>query len=296
MFDGLHLGHREVIAGALAAAREDGGVAAVLTFDPHPSAVLRPDQATPLLHPAWWRRLRLAETGVAEVVVHPFDTAFASLTAEEFPAWLKQQVPSLRSVHVGENWRFGRGRIGDVVRLVQLAAPLGILVRSTPRVTFGDEPISSTRLRGLIAEGRMEEAAVLLGSAYDCGGTVEAGRRLGRVLGFPTLNLPWDPGLRPRFGVYAVQVAAGLDGAGPWLPGVANYGVRPTVEAAGRPLVEVHVLDHVPALDAGSALRVRWLGFLRPERKFDGVDALRVQIAADADAARAYFAGGVDRR
>lgn len=289
MFDGVHTGHRAVVAGAVRAARADGGAAAVLTFDPHPSVILRPEAATRLLHPAWWRRRRLAECGVDAVVVQAFDAAFAAVEADDFPSWLRARVPLLRSVHVGANWRFGRGRVGDVDLLRLLGQRHGFGVVATPRVEAGGEPISSSRLRELVAAGRIEEANALLGEPYDSAGVVVPGRRLGRTIGYPTLNLPWEPEVAPRFGVYAVRVLAGLDPAGDGLPAVANYGVRPTVEAAGQPQLEVHVLGPCGGLDTGSLVRVRWLRFLREERRFASVDDLRAQIARDAAAARALL-------
>jgi riboflavin kinase/FMN adenylyltransferase len=288
MFDGVHLGHRAVIEAAVQSARRSSGLAAVLTFWPHPSAIFRPDHPTRLLMDSSWRARELGRLGVDAVVTQPFTPEFARIAAEDFLPWLRAQAPKLAGVYAGENFRFGQGRRGDVALLVAEGRKLGIAVFSAPRVNLDGEPISSTRIRAALVEGRIDEANSMLGRTYATEGVVVAGRKLGRTLGFPTLNLPWEPDLRPRFGVYAVRVSgAKLEGRGA-LPAVANYGLRPTVEVAGRPLLEAHLLGDCP-FDVGDAISVEWLQFLRPEMKFSGVDELRAQIGADCAAARAFF-------
>ncbi len=287
MFDGVHLGHKAVIDSAVRSARRSGGVAAVLTFDPHPSRLFRPEDPVRLIMDRERRVAALLALGVAAVVVQPFDAAFAGIEAGALLPHLRAKLPSLHTVYVGENWRFGKGRTGDVAMLVAEAKKLGLHVVSAPRINGDGEPISSTRIRALLTEGRMDAANVLLGSAYASEGVVTGGKRLGRTLGFPTLNLPWAPDLHPRLGVYVVSVQR-ADGSDAPRRAVANYGLRPTVERADAPQLEVHVLDDCP-YGAGDALRVEWLAFVRPEQKFPGVDALREQIARDRDAARAWF-------
>ncbi|MBC8011416.1 MAG: riboflavin biosynthesis protein RibF, partial [Burkholderiales bacterium] len=160
-------------------------------------------------------------------------------------------------------------------------------VVSAPRINGDGDPISSTRIRALLVEGRIDAANVLLGSAYASEGVVTGGKRLGRTIGFPTLNIPWTPDLHPRLGVYVVSVQRADGGDAP-RRAVANYGLRPTVELASAPQLEVHVLEDCP-YGVGDALRVEWLAFLRPEQKFSGLDALRAQIERDREAARAWF-------
>ena len=283
MFDGVHLGHRAVIEAAVQSARRSGGVAAVLTFRPHPSALFRPDQPTRLILEAPTQARLMQGLGVAAVITHPFTREFALIEAEEFLPWLKEKLPGLAAVYVGENWRFGAGRRGDVALLVAAARRLGLAVFSAPPVNFNGEPVSSTRIRDLLEEGEVAAAGALLGYTYFAHGTVAAGKQLGRTLGFPTLNLPWAPQLRPRFGVYAVRVR-GAEGE-ETLPGVANYGIRPTVERSAVPVLETHVLGACP-FDAGDAIAVEWLRFVRPEMKFSSVGELRARIAADVAAAR----------
>jgi riboflavin kinase/FMN adenylyltransferase len=296
MFDGVHLGHKAVIDSAVRSARRSGGMAAVLTFDPHPSRLFRPEDPVRLIMDRERRVAALLALGVAAVIVQPFDAAFAGIDAEGLLPHLRANLPSLHTVYVGENWRFGKGRRGDVAMLVAEARKLGLHVVSAPRINGDGEPISSTRIRILLTEGRMDAANVLLGSAYASDGVVRPGRQLGRTIGFPTLNLPWEPDLRPRLGVYVVSVEAaergGAAGLAMPLRAVANYGVRPTVEQGAEPApqLEVHVLGECP-FGAGDRLRVEWLAFLRPERRFEGVEALREQIGKDREAASRWFGG-----
>jgi len=288
MFDGVHLGHRAVIEAAVQSARRDGGVAAVLTFWPHPSALFRPEDPTLLILDAATRARRLLEVGADVVITQPFTREFAAITAEEFLPWLQRKLPRLVTVYAGENFRFGRGRRGDAALLAAEAHKLGLGIFSAPRVNFDGEPISSTRIRGLLAAGEIERANALLGYTYRAEGVVTPGKRLGRGLGFPTLNLGWAPGLRPRFGVYAVRVSDAKSSAP--RPAVANYGLRPTVEQTTEPRLETHVLGACPWAE-GDAIVVEWLHFLRPETKFANVDELRAQIARDRAAAEAFFHG-----
>lgn len=287
MFDGVHLGHRAVIESATRSARRSGGEAAVLTFDPHPSRLFRPAEPVRLIMDRERRVSALLALGVSAVVVQPFDAAFAAIEAEDFLPALRRHLPALHTVYVGENWRFGRGRRGDVALLVAEAKKHGLHVVSAPRINGDGEPISSTRIRALLAEGRIDAANVLLGSAYASDGVVVGGKRLGRTIGFPTLNLPWSPDLVPRLGVYVTTIRR-ADGSDAPRRAVANYGLRPTVERADAPQLEVHLLDDCP-YGPGDALRAEWLTFLRSEQKFAGLDELRAQIARDRDAALAWF-------
>jgi riboflavin kinase/FMN adenylyltransferase len=283
MFDGVHLGHRAVIEAAVQSARRSGGVAAVLTFWPHPSALFRPEQPTRLITPVPQKITLLAGLGVQAVITHPFSASFGAIEATEFLPHLRQRLPSLAAVYVGENWRFGRGRAGDIALLLAEGRKLGVHVFSAPRVNLDGEPVSSTRIRAWLEAGEIAAANAAFGYSYFAEGPVVPGKQLGRKLGFPTLNLAWDPELRPRFGVYAVRVRGAKEETA--LSGVANYGVRPTVEAAAAPMLEVHLLSAC-RFGAGDRLTVEWLRFLRPERKFAGVEELRAQIGQDIAAAR----------
>ena len=285
MFDGMHLGHRAVIAGALRAARNERGLAGMLTFWPHPSALFRPSQPTRLIQETSVKVKMAFEFGLDVVIAQPFTPEFAAIAAEEFVPHLLRHLPSLAAIYVGDNWRFGRGRRGDVALLTAEATKRGLVVLSTPRVQRAGAPVSSTRIRELLEQGDVVAANALLGYAYFAEGVVSPGKRLGRTLGFPTLNLAWAPELRPRFGVYAVRVS-GPSAREPLL-GVANYGLRPTVEQTDAPRLETHVLGDCP-FQEGDQLKVEWLRFIRPEMKFASVEELKAQIARD----RAAVAGG----
>ena len=293
MFDGVHLGHQAVIESALHSARRAGGLAGVLTFDPHPSRLFRPENPVRLLMPVELKtRFLLEQLGVDFVVQEPFTPAFAAIEAEAFLPHLRSALPHLQALYVGENWRYGARRRGDVNSLVQAGRLLGVNVLSAPRVNFDGEPISSTRLRALIAAGEVTLAGDLLGYAYFAVGAVLPGRQLGRTLGFPTLNLAWEPECAPAAGVYAVRVRAEGEPGSAARPGVANYGRRPTVEADGRPLLEVHVLGDCP-WGPGDRLVVEWVRYLRPEKRFADLAALQAQIGRDREAAQRFFAGMV---
>ncbi len=287
MFDGVHLGHQAVIESAVRSARRSGGLAGVLTFWPHPSALFHPARPARMLMSPPVKARVLAGLGVDAVIVQPFNLEFARIAAEEFLPFLRARLPQLAGIYVGENWKFGAGRRGDVRLLLAEAAKQRVTVVSVPPIHCDGAVVSSSRIRTGLEAGRIEEVNQLLGYSYFAEGEVIPGRRLAGTLGFPTLNVAWEPELAPRFGVYAVRVAG--DPAPAPLPAVANYGVKPTVAAtAGAPLLEAHILGACP-WTTGSRITVEWLKFLRPEEKFAGVEALRAQIARDAAAAKAFF-------
>ena len=285
MFDGVHLGHKSVIESAIHSARRSGGRAGVLTFWPHPSALFRPESPTPLLMPPAMKRRVLAGLGIDFLIEQNFTREFAGIEAGDFVAGLRRWLPPLAAVYVGENWRFGRGRAGDVALLIELAQAAGLQVFSAARLNHNGAPISSSRIRELLAAGAIAEANALLGYSYFAEGVVQRGRRLGQTIGFPTLNVPWEPELQPRYGVYAVEVSTAQKNP---VKGVANYGLRPTVGTADHPLLEVHLLEPAP-LTYGDNLIVRWLHFLRPESRFGSVDELKTQIAVDRRNALQFF-------
>lgn len=285
MFDGVHLGHQSVIGAATQSAQSSGGLAGVLTFNGHPSRLLRPDNPTRLILSREAKRRVLSRFALDFLIEQEFSADFAAVGARDFLPLLQRSLPRLSAIYVGENWRFGRGREGDVPLLIQEAGKVGVKVISAPRLQHDGSPISSSRIRELIEAGRIEEANGLLGYSYFSEGAVQTGRKLGRQIGFPTLNLAWEPELRPCYGVYAVSV---VDESGATSLGVANYGLRPTVAQTTRPVLEVHVLGE-SKLGPGSKLTVHWLHFLRPEKKFSGVEELTAQIAQDRQNALLFF-------
>jgi riboflavin kinase / FMN adenylyltransferase len=287
MFDGVHLGHRAVVEAAVQSARGGGGISGVLTFWPHPSALFRPENPTKLMQNAEIKARMLLALGVDVVITQSFTPELAAVCAEDFLPWLKQRLPQLATVYVGENFRFGQGRRGDAALLVASGRQHNVRVFPAARVNHNEEPISSTRIRAQLAAGDVQAANALLGYNYFAEGVVTSGKKLGRTIGFPTLNLPWSPELRPRYGVYAVRIS-GARQAVPQ-PAVANYGVRPTVEKTEEPRLETHVLGTCEFRE-GDGIKVEWLHFFRPEMKFAGVEDLRAQIAQDRIAATEFFA------
>ena len=283
-FDGVHLGHKAVIESAVFSAQRSGGVSGVLTFDPHPSRLFRPDAPTLLMMPIELKTSMLHTVGVDVVIQKHFDRAFASIPAEDFLRDLKAALPALKSIYVGENFRFGKMRAGSIATLIDSGNELGLGVFSVERIKHNGEPISSTRIRQDLTSGQIESVNDLFGYNYCSNGQVVGGVKLGRQIGFPTLNLPWNPECLPCFGVYHVRFRGTADQ--PWAFAVANYGVKPTVaEADQLPALEVHALDDTK-LDCGDSIEVEWLRFIRPEQKFASVDALKLQIARDCETAR----------
>lgn len=290
--DGVHLGHQALIARARRHAQVHGLRTVALTFDPHPAAVLAPERApTPLTTPSRRREL-LLQAGADAVLVMPFTTALAALSPEAFLDELRAR--GARGLVVGPDFRFGRGRAGDLALLECYGQAHGLSVLIEPNVLVDGERVSSTAIREALQAGEVERACTLLGHLPELEGEVVSGQRRGRTLGFPTANLVTEPVLHPADGVYAVVVR--VLGAGPGQEalrlGVANLGVRPTV-AAGRS-VEVHLFDFDRDL-YGARLRVGFVARIRPEQRFSGLDALRAQIGLDCEAARSTLAASERR-
>lgn len=286
VYDGLHRGHRHVISILRGAAAAHGGLeCAVVTFDPHPLAVVAPDRAPRLLTSVEHRLELLAEAGLDLAAVLPFDEAMRQHTSAHFAATVLSAALRARLVVVGEDFRFGHQRTGNVASLAELGDAHGFTLQVVPLVG-GQAPVSSTRVRALVAAGDLAGAAEALGRPHEVRGAVVAGDGRGRGLGFPTANVAVPAGLaRPPAGVYAVRV--GRRGE-PLLPGVANLGTRPTFAGGDGETLEVHLLDH-PGDLYGEALRVAFVARLRDERRFDGPEDLVRQIRADVAAARAVL-------
>jgi riboflavin kinase/FMN adenylyltransferase len=280
-FDGVHRGHQAVIGAALAWARQRGRPGIILTFDPHPSRLFRPD-APPFALTSLAQRLRLfAELGADAVMVLPFTSALAGLLPEEFvDRWL---VGKLAPLHVvtGHDFTFGKGRSGDVGRLAELGRAAGFTTAALAPVLHEGEPVSSTRIRQALEAGDPRLAASLLTRPFAIEGEVIHGDKRGRTIGVPTANMELNDFVRPRFGVYAVRVVL-PDGS--IRKGVANLGIRPMFEPP-RLLLETWILDWSGDL-YGSSITVELIEWLRPELKLDGLDALMAQIRHDAGAAR----------
>jgi riboflavin kinase/FMN adenylyltransferase len=284
VFDGVHLGHKAVIESAVLSAHRSGGIAGVLTFDPHPSRLFRPEAPTRLIMPIEMKVRMLHNVGVDCVICKHFDAAFASIPANQFLRQLKNALPALKSIYVGENFRFGQKRIGDVATLIASGREFGLGVFSAERIKHNGEPISSTRIRKELEAGNIVAVNDLLGYNYTTSGAIVSGAQLGRTIGFPTLNLPWQPECLPRFGVYYVQFRQSESEK--WQAGVANYGVKPTVADVDQvPALEVHALENT-RLTTGDSIEVEWLHFIRPEQKFASLEQLKIQISKDFDTAK----------
>jgi riboflavin kinase/FMN adenylyltransferase len=285
-FDGVHAGHQEVIQHARREAAESGGSAVVATFDPHPLKFLRPETAPRLLSSTRHKALILERFGVSHLLVIPFDAAMAALSPEEFVGRIAAASRPLASITVGKAWAFGRGRTGTLATLQALGQRLGFTAHGIPPVTYGGEPVSSTRIRTAVERGDFVEAAHLLARDYSVLGTVIHGRHLGNQLGFPTANLALEAEQLPPIGVYAVRALV----RDTLLPGVANLGHRPTVDSESTERhLEVHLFDFTGDL-YGESMEVRFVQRLREELRFESVDLLKAQIERDAARARAILA------
>ncbi len=297
-FDGLHGGHRRVIAAVTGPGPD---VPTVVSFWPHPREVLHGEPRLRLDMPAEKLEL-LAPLGIRQLVMVPFDRQLAALTPEAFVDQVLVQQLGAQRIAVGENFRFGAGRRGDAAELARLGAARGIPVTVVSMLADGEERLSSSRVRRALAAGDLVEAERLLQRPYRFSGQVVQGRGLGRQLGWPTANLAVD-GRKclPAEGVYAARArlldadadrAAAEGPAEPgWMAAVMNLGPQPTVDPSAPSAVEVHLLDRRLEL-VGRCLQVEPLALLRQQQRFDGLAALRAQIGRDADQARA-LAGGV---
>lgn len=283
-FDGVHRGHAALIRRLVEKAGEFAATPTVLTFEPHPREFFTPDSAPARLTTLREKLELLAESGVEQSVVGRFDAAFAALSAEQFVDRVLVAGLRVRHVIVGDDFRFGRGRCGDLRLLQELGAQRGFGAEEMGSVVADGERISSSGVRDALAAGDMERAARLLGRPYVIDGRVVRGEQIGRRIGFSTANIRIRHDPLPMSGVFVVEVG-GL-GEHP-LPGVANLGVRPTANGT-RPLLEVHLFDFDQDI-YGAHLSVRFVHKLRDERRFPNFDALKAQIALDAQAARAYF-------
>jgi riboflavin kinase/FMN adenylyltransferase len=290
-FDGIHKGHQAVIGRAAAEAREVGAKLGLLTFEPHPRSVFRPDDLPFRLTPFRSKAILLCELGVDLLFNLRFNRALAARTAEDFIRDVLVDGLGISRAVVGYDFVFGNRRRGNAALLAEMGEKLGFGVSIVEPAGEGEELYSSTRIRTLLQSGAPRDAAALLGREWQIHGRVEHGDERGRTIGFPTANLHLADYLRPAAGVYAVRAGfdrPGADPGGAWYAGVANFGTRPTF--AGTDLrLEVHLFDFAGDL-YGRHLRVALVDYIRPERKFAGLDDLKAQIAKDALQARQILA------
>ncbi len=281
VFDGVHLGHQEVIAAAQQHAAQHHGTAVVVTFEPHPAHVLRPGSAPKLLCGPRHQQLVLSQIGIPFLLTCPFTAETAKTPAREFIEQLVRVARPLGCISVGYTWNFGHKREGDIHLLMEMGQQHGFAVYGVPPLKIDGAVISSTLIREAISNGDFATSARFLGRDYSVFGTVIEGRRLGRQLGFPTANVEVENEQLPPLGVYVAQARIGDK----WLPAVANLGRKPTITDNADPSLEVHLLDWSGNI-YGQDLEVRFTKFLRPEMKFSGLNELKAQIACDVKAAR----------
>jgi riboflavin kinase / FMN adenylyltransferase len=283
-FDGLHIGHQELIKMVMKRARETDAVSMVVTFRPHPLKILAPEKCPPLIS-IYEEKIALFEKlGLDVLVKIPFTLDFAAMTPEDFTKKILYDLLGAKEIFVGYNYRFGKGRAGNVGTLKKLGEEYGFVVREVEQISLDGEVISSTKIRQLLSEGRVEHAARLLGRIYAITGIVVKGDGRGKCLGFPTANIAPKHSIIPANGVYAVRffVRERL------YDGIANIGLRPTFDE-NRLTIEVYVLDFNEDI-YGEEISLYFIGRIREERKFRSPDELVRQITSDVRTAKGILA------
>lgn len=284
VFDGLHLGHQLIMQTVVDRATAVNAVPTAITFDPHPRAVLHPESAPPLLQTLDQRLANLELLGIGQTIVVRFDREFASQPAEDFLANIVHDRLHAREVYLGKGFAFGKGRGGNIDLLRRMSGELGFVADEVPEVQLRGQRISSSRIRKLLAEGRVNLVRRMLGRPYGVEGVIIRGNRRGHTIGFPTANLKPRNRVIPKFGVYSTATL--VDGA--WRRSITNIGVRPTFETEAEPSIETYIFDLDQDL-YGDVLRVRFLHRIRDERRFNGVEELKAQIEKDTRRALNYF-------
>ncbi len=284
VFDGLHLGHQLIMRTVVERARAVGAVPTVITFDPHPRAVLHAESAPPLLQTFDQKIEACGMLGLEQIIVIRFTREFAQVRAEDFLRDVVRDRLQAVEVYLGRGFAFGYRREGNIELLKKVSGQLGFRAEEVPEVRLRGQRISSSKIRELLAEGRVNLARRMLGRPYGVEGHVVRGQERGRSLGFPTANLHPQNRVIPRSGVYVTATLI----KGRWRRSVTNIGTRPTFEAVPVPSVETYVINWSGNL-YGDVVRVRFLHRLRDERKFPSVEDLKKQISSDLKRATNYF-------
>ena len=284
VFDGLHLGHQKIMETVVARAKAIGSHATAITFDPHPRAVLHPESAPPLLQTLDQRLANFEVLGIEQAIVVRFTKDFASQPADNFLRDIIHDRLHAKEVYLGKGFAFGKDRGGDIELLRRMSSELGFVADEVDEVQIRGLRISSSRIRKLLGEGRINLVRRMLGRPYGVEGVVTRGNRRGHTIGFPTANLRPHNRVIPKFGVYATATL--LDGT--WRRSITNIGVRPTFENNAEPSIESYIFDFDGDL-YGDVLRVRFLHRIRDERKFSGIEELKAQIEKDSRRALNYF-------
>ena len=284
VFDGLHLGHQQIMRTVVERAHAAGAHATAITFDPHPRAVLHPESAPPLLQTLDQRLANFDVLGIEQAIVIPFTKDFAANPAEDFLRDIIHDRLHAREVYLGKGFAFGRDRGGNIDLLRKMSSELGFVADEVGEVRLRGNRISSSKIRELLAQGKVNLARRMLGRPYGVEGVIIRGNRRGHTIGFPTANLKPHNRVSPRYGVYATATL--VDGT--WRRSITNIGVRPTFENEAEPSIETYIFDFDGDL-YGDVLRVRFLHRIRDERKFSGIDELKAQIERDTRRALNYF-------
>ncbi|MBA3692292.1 MAG: bifunctional riboflavin kinase/FAD synthetase [Acidobacteria bacterium] len=284
VFDGLHLGHQKIIQKVVSRAEAAGAVSTVITFDPHPRAVLYPENAPPLLQTLDQRLANFKVLGIKQTIVIRFNQEFANQNAEVFLRDIVHERLQAKEVFLGKGFAFGKNRGGNIELLKKISAELGFYADEVPEITVRGQRISSSKIRELLAIGKINFARRMLGRPYGVEGQIIHGDQRGRTIGFPTANLKPRNRVIPKYGVYAT--ANLIDGK--WRRSITNVGVRPTFENDKEPSIESYIFDFDGDL-YGDVLRVRFLHRIRDERKFSGIEELKNQIEKDTRRALSYF-------
>ena len=284
VFDGLHLGHQKIMRTVVERAEATASHATAITFDPHPRAVLHPESAPPLLQTLDQRLANFEVLGIEQAIVIPFTREFASNPAEDFLRGTVHERLHAKEVYLGKGFAFGKDRGGNIDLLRKMSTELGFHADEVDEVRLRGNRISSSKIRELLAAGRVNLVRRMLGRPYGVEGVIIRGNRRGHTIGFPTANLRPRNRVVPKFGVYATATL--LDGV--WRKSITNIGVRPTFETSTEPSIETYIFDFDGDL-YGDVLRVRFLHRIRDERKFAGIDELKTQIEKDSRRALNYF-------
>ncbi len=284
-YDGIHIGHRQIIERVKARAASLGGTSMLMTFNPHPLHLLRPERELAAIVPLEEKKRLIAETGIDVLLVLPFTREFSALAPETFVSYILVEKLGVKGVVIGYDFRFGSRGMGDISMLETLGASYGFFVEVVDAITLEGEKIGSNRVRRLVSEGNVTKAAGLLGKPYDIEGTVVRGAQRGSAIGYPTINLETHYSLVPANGVYVTEAEV----HGRRYGAVTNIGYDPTFTDARVRTIETFILDFDGTL-YGEKVKLRFMKRLRDEIKFSSVDELKARIADDVATARSYFA------
>lgn len=287
-FDGVHLGHRRILEAVAARAREVGRPSVAITFEPHPLVVLRPDHAPRRLQTLRQKEEAIEALGIDHLLVIPFTRDFSLTEPEDFVREFLSEKLGAAELYLGQHFAFGRGKRGDLALLARLGPESGFSATGVPEVLVDGEPVSSTRIRDAVDRGDVASANAMLGREYELDGIVSKGDRVGRKIGYPTINLAPENELHPADGVYLTRIL--IRSFGREFDCVTNIGRRPTVYEDYSTTIETYVLDFSSDV-YGEKVRLFFFDRLREERKFPSMMALTEQIGRDIEATRAYFAG-----